>query len=399
VRDATTQEWRFATQADQPAFDASGGSWTETTEEKGGRRSVGAVFHVTPNFSLTGNASNGVGINRRNRTVLPEQKVPDSSRGRGEDYGVAFSFLDNRISGSIKRYKSESIQEGGQGIVEPVFVFPNNDVMASFDYYMREAGLTLASGDPIGSLDELRTTYWSGANGYLSDRVSRGYEFEVIANPTRNWALRASYSYTDRTRTGVLTEGEGWWAERVALWESLNALYVARTGRPSIYNQLVFSRTDAFTNQTVAERIADSDRELADTRFREEQGYGNRKHKANIWTRYMFTDGPLKGLTFGGGWRYQSKNISGINLNTREIYFGNPKSVFDAMAAYRTRGFFGLYKERLGVTYQLNVVNLLDDRTIFISKTQTDTITGQPYTVRAMREDPRYTTLSMRLSF
>jgi outer membrane receptor for monomeric catechols len=185
----------------------------------------------------------------------------------------------------------------------------------------------------------------------------------------------------------------------VELWKSLDALYVQRTGRPSIYNQLLFSRTDAFTNQTVAERIADSDRELADTRFREEQGYGNRKHKANIWSRYMISEGLLKGLTFGGGWRFQSKNISGINLETREIYYGNVKSVFDAMVAYRTRGFFGWNKEKLSVIYQLNVVNLLDDRTIFISKTQTDTVTGQPYTVRAMREDPRYSSLSMRVAF
>ena len=49
------------------------------------------------------------------------------------------------------------------------------------------------------------------------------------------------------------------------------------------------------------------------------------------------------------------------------------------MVAYRTRGLLGWNKEKLAVTYQLNVVNLLDDRTIFISKTQTDTITGQPY--------------------
>lgn len=52
-----------------------------------------------------------------------------------------------------------------------------------------------------------------------------------------------------------------------------------------------------------------------------------------------------------------------------------------------------------GITTLLNVVNLLGDRTIFISKTEVDTVTGQPYVVRAMRENPRYTTLAVRLSF
>lgn len=43
------------------------------------------------------------------------------------------------------------------------------------------------------------------------------------------------------------------------------------------------------------------------------------------------------------------------------LYYGNAKSVFDAMVAYRARGLFGWNKEKLAVTYQLNVVNLLDD--------------------------------------
>ena len=400
VRAAGTQEWRLATAADQPAFAAAGDNWIETTSEKGGRKSIGGVLHVTKNFSLTANASTGVGQNRRNRTVLPEQRVPDASRGEGRDYGINFSFLDNKIAGSIKKYRSQSIQEGGQGLVEPVFVNPNNDVMSSFDFYYRQAGLTnLGNGALIGSVDELRTTLFSGANGYLSDRVSKGYEFEVIANPTRSWTVRANYSRSERMRTNVLAEGEGWWAERVALWESLDRFYMTRTGQPSIYNQRVFSQASALTNQTVRERIADSDRELASTRFREQQGYGNRKHKANVWTRYSLPEGRLKGLTLGGGWRYQSSNIAGINLVTREVYHGNAKSLFDFMAAYRTRGFLGFSKEKLSVTYQLNILNVLDDRTIFIAKIVNDTATGAKYTARAWREDPRMSTLTLRFAF
>lgn len=400
VRDVTTQEWRYATAADQPSFAATGGKWIETTHEKGGRESIGAVFHLTSNFSLLANASNGVGINRRNRTVLPEQRVPDASKGKGEDFGLNFSFFENRLAGSIKRYQSRSIQEGGQGMVDTVFVNVNNDIMASFDYYLRAAGVTtFSSSDPIRSIDELRTTLFSGANGYLSDQESHGYEFETIANLAPNWTLRATYSYTDRSRTNVLEEGVGWWADRVALWKKLDALYIARTGRASIYNQLVFSRTDAFTNQTVADRIQDSDRELAAVRFREQQGYGNRKHKANLWTRYSIPSGLLKGLTLGGGWRYQSANLAGINLVTRELYYGNPRSLFDGMLSYTTRGFFGSSTDRLRVTYQFNVTNLLDNRTINWITIGNDSVTNAPYPRLAVREDPRCSVLTMRMAF
>ena len=68
------------------------------------------------------------------------------------------------------------------------------------------------------------------------------------------------------------------------------------------------------------------------------------------------------------------------------------------MVAYRTKGFLGRYTERLGVTYQLNVVNLLDDRTIFKMKVNSDTATQQPYLVQASREEPRNTTL-VRFAF
>jgi hypothetical protein len=400
VRDARTQEFRYATPSDQPSFAATGGNWLETTHEKGGRKSIGGVLHLTRNFSLTANFSNGVGINRRNRTVLPEQRVPDASKGEGRDYGLNFSFLDNKISGSIKKYKSQSLQEGGQGLVDTVFVNPNNDVMASFDYYFRQAGLTtFGASDPIKSIDDLRTIYFSGANGYLSDRVSTGYEFETIVNPTPSWTVRASYSYTDRTRTNVLGEGVGWWADRVELWKKLDALYLQRSGRPSIYNQLLYNRLDSLTNQTVASRIADSDRELAATRFREEQGFGNRKHKATVWGRYMVPSGMLRGLTLGGGWRYQSANVSGIDLISRRVFYGNARSLFDGMAAYSTKGFFGRFGEKLRVTYQINVTNLLDDRTINRISVGTDTLTNAPYLRLAAREDPRNTTFTMRVAF
>jgi outer membrane receptor for monomeric catechols len=151
--------------------------------------------------------------------------------------------------------------------------------------------------------------------------------------------------------------------------------------------------------QTVADRIAEAAEELETIRFQQEQGFGNRKHKATLWTRYSFDRGTLKGLNVGGGWRYQSANISGINLDTREVYYGNASSTFDLMTSYRTKGFLGRWGERLDVTYQINVTNLLDDRTIFIARTGADATTGQPYVVAAMRQPPRMATFTMRFAF
>jgi iron complex outermembrane recepter protein len=400
VRDASTQMWRFATAADQAVFAPSGRNWFEDHSETGYRRSLGAVLHVTHNFSLTANASDGIELPARNRSVLPYERVPDPFKGKGRDYGINFTFLENKISGAVRYFESSTLRENTNEVVQTVFGDPNNDVMASFDTYFRQAGLTnLGPNAPIGSLDELRTIYFSEADSYLSDRISTGYEFEMIANPNRNWSIRLGYANTDRTRTNVLDEGEPWWAERLAIWKSLDTIYTTSTGRPSIFTQRLVDTTGAVTNRTVAERIADSDRELNDVRLQEEQGYGNRRHKANIWTRYSFTTGNLRGAAVGGGYRYQSKNIAGFDTDKKQILYGNDRSLFDLFLQYRTKGLFGRWKDRTTVTYQLNVTNVLDDHTITITKRLVDTVTGVPYIRRAFREEPRTSTLTLRMDF
>src|SRR5688572_18555951 len=142
IRDAATQLWRRATPSDQATFAAQGENWFERSELDTVRRSLGAVLHVLPNFSLIANTSNGIQLPERNRAVLPTERVADPYEGEGRDYGVSFSFLDNRISGSVRYFESKSIREGGQELVQPTFVNPNNDVMNSFATYFERAGLT-----------------------------------------------------------------------------------------------------------------------------------------------------------------------------------------------------------------------------------------------------------------
>jgi hypothetical protein len=399
LRDATTNKYRLAMASDQAAFTSLRQQWFTTDERKGIRKSLGAVLHLTRALSLTANYSTGVALGDRNRSSLPEDLTPPPIKGTSQDYGIAFSFLENRISGSIKRYESKSVGERIQAGA-PVFVNPNNDVMSSFDYYFRQAGLTtFGANDPIKAIGDLTSIYLSTADSYLSDQISTGTEVELFANPTRNWTLRAGYAYTDRTTTNVLNEGVPWWAERVALWKAMDTLYTTRTGRPSIYTQTVFGANQAFGTVTVAQRIAQSDIELASLRLSDQQAYGNRPHKANLWTRYVFSSGPLRGFAVGGGWRYQSASVAGVDLPTLRKLWGNPRSLGDLFLQYKTKGLAGIWSEKTSVTYQLNVTNFLDDRTIVVSKLDLDTITGTQFYRRAYREDPRVFAFTLRLEF
>jgi hypothetical protein len=399
VRDVASGKYRLATSADQATFTPLKQQWFSTDERKGIRKTLGAVGHLTKNFSLTANYSNGVSLGERNRSSLPEDLTPPPIKGVSYDYGIAFSFLDNRISGSVKRYESKSLGERIQG-GPSVFVNPNNDVMSSFDYYFRQAGLTtFGANDPIKAIGDLTSVYFSTADSYLSDQVSKGTEVELFANPTRNWTVRAAYSYSDRTTTNVFNEGVPWWAERVALWKSLDALYTSRTNRPSIYSQTLYDRNQAFGTITVAQRIAQSDTELASIRLSDQQAYGNRPHKANLWTRYTFSSGRLKGFAVGGGWRYQSANVAGVDLPTGRKLMGNPRSLGDLFFQYRTKGLLGRWANATTATYQLNITNVLDDRTINATKLDLDTVTGVVFYRRALREDPRKLAFTLRTEF
>jgi outer membrane receptor for ferric coprogen and ferric-rhodotorulic acid len=321
---------------------------------------------------------------------LPNEETPPPVNGRGYDYGIAFSFLDNRVSGSLKAYETASKGERSQA-GEQVFVQPNNDVMTSYDYYYRQAGLTPPR--------ELTSAYISTADAYLGDRKSSGYEFELFANPTRNWTLRAGYAYTDRTTTNVYNEGEPWWAARVAIWKELDQAYVTRTGRPSINAQTLFDRNQAFGTVTVGQRIAQSDTELARLRLEDQQSYGNRPHKANLWTRYSFTSGRLKGLAVGGGWRHQSGNVAGVQLSTGRQLIGNARSLGDLFFQYRTKGLAGIWPDKARVTYQLNITNVLDNRTITATKLDLDSVSNVVFVRRGFREDPRAFAFSLRTDF
>lgn len=92
-----------------------------------------------------------------------------------------------------------------------------------------------------------------------------------------------------------------------------------------------------------------------------------------LWTRYTFTESPLKGLSIGLGANYLAKRA--ITDNSNNVLFGYIPSriLVDLAVIYKTKRF----------TYQLNVDNLLDKRYTYAVRSQLLTIPGAPLSVRA----------------
>lgn len=416
IRDPESDKWRFTTPADLDANLTD--ALSERFSTSGNRQSIGAVWHLNQNFSFTANSSEGMQLAQRNRTVLPYFLVPETVEGEGQDYGLNFSFLDNRISGSFRYFQSSALRDASNWNGS-AFVDPNNDIIQTFQSVFAGTGQTnptpiedlsgaglsdLTYVNPgenysINSSSDLDPLIYNGSVKFLADRSSSGYELEILGRITDNWDVRIAASHTDYSRVNVLSEGDDWWAERLNLYQELDSYWMSldSSNQSIIKGLLVDEEGVQDVNRTVEDRIAESDEELVRERIEQSQGFGSRPWKFNAWTRYRFYDGRLKGLTFGGGLRYQSKNIAGIDLANNQLLHGAANTMVDFMAAYRTNSFFG--NEKMKVTYQVNISNLFDADTYLSTKIWTTDTTNEPYTKRGYQVDPRQINFTIRTEF
>ncbi|MBN9030686.1 MAG: TonB-dependent receptor [Rhizobiales bacterium 63-7] len=79
------------------------------------------------------------------------------------------------------------------------------------------------------------------------------------------------------------------------------------------------------------------------------------QHQASLWLTYAIDQGPLEGLTLGGGLRYLGSSW-GNNTNTFKV---DPVTLFDAMVSY---DFGAKQPDWKGLSLQVNVKNIGDER-------------------------------------
>jgi hypothetical protein len=167
------------------------------------------------------------------------------------------------------------------------------------------------------------------------DVFTKGIEVELVANPTKNLSLRASYSHSDRKRENFFREIFDFFGSRIPQWRQLLANNPAELAQ---FNQAV----------------ADLDSELAFQVDRQNTPFGSRPHKMNGTARYSFREGRLRGTAIGGSVRYNGKNFMSWDRTTGQIYWGNETLLADAFVSYRSK----LPRWNLPLTLQLNVKNI-----------------------------------------
>ncbi|MDE0769391.1 MAG: hypothetical protein OSB19_13485 [Opitutaceae bacterium] len=361
-------------------------------------RTAGAVYHLNGTFSLVANTGSNIGIPDFRRTVFPGGATGPPADGDGSDFGIDFTLMNNRISGRLVYYETESIQEvvGGSQLANPV--------ENAFEAY--ETAFTPAvDGDGVdvpgtgnrAALESLLTRRQElrpETNGYFRDNKSNGFELRLTANMTENWRLTLNAAKTDRivsnsfgkgvAFTGLMEAGDGLVIQGATEasevddpddpGSTIQGYTIDRSAYTSdgviskyldLADQLPANRT--LDNTSVSRLIFDMADAVNERREIMEKRWGLRPYRFNVFTAYDFNQGRMKGISVGGGYRWTSPNIIGEEDGVE--FEGKAKMNADFFIRYKVKNNF------LGDgnwTYQMNVINLFDNRTIIPSRLAID---------------------------
>ncbi len=315
---------------------------------------AGAVLHLHKRFSIFYNQSTNRGAPRFNRSILPRGDIPGTPEGEGTDMGVMIDLLgDDRFFARVTYFETAQV---GDAAVSPSGAVLNAQALGRSQTLailaaLRDAGrLTQAQVDA-------QSFNWNAA---IIDTASKGVEVELVANPTKNWTIRANYSKSERDRENFFAEGYTYFGQKFPEWRALAA------GNPTLLATIETNIAAIQANELDGRAVA------------QEQGFGSIPHKATLTTRYKF-DGTalherLKGLFVGGAVRYQSGAFSQTDTRaaaaggTGKDYFTAGTMFTDAFVGYP----FRLPWNKASPRVQLNGRNIFNSDLVSLARYNAD---------------------------
>jgi outer membrane receptor protein involved in Fe transport len=335
---------------------------------------AGAVLGLVRGVSVFYNESNNNGAPQTNRRMLPDASLPVPPEGRGQDYGLIVNLLDGRLFARATAFDTQS--KNDPTVRDNAFILAHRRIITAY----RDAGLITQAEADTRSLNAY-------LGDFMSDLSTHGYELEVKANPTKQWTITASYSYTKLKRSNLGQDWGPWWAEQKAY-----------------YAKFPGSLLTLPSNIPVSTEIAQVETGVQNLFALNEIGYNNRPHKANAFVRYSFDGGLLRGAFLGGGVRWQDNNvlqreIVGFDALGKDmlgrILYGPEIFNVDALIGYSTRLKAGFLGRGATLRAQLNIANALDSERIQVIRLNR---VGDGYW-RVVPREPRSFRLSVSLGF
>jgi outer membrane receptor protein involved in Fe transport len=207
-------------------------------------------------------------------------------------------------------------------------------------------------------------TSWESDNitnlSSLSDVVSEGYEFELVLNPTRNWRIAINVAQAEAVRANIAA------LELEFVDEFLSNVDNSYNGELNNFVRNPGSSYEPWRQQYLSETVYGLRADAAQSGTVTPE---IREWRANLVTRYEFTDGFLEGFRIGGAVRWQDKAALGYpsirDENNQLVadldnpYFGPDSTYIDLNLGYRRE--IKLFGKDVDWTINLNIRNIMDD--------------------------------------
>lgn len=197
-----------------------------------------------------------------------------------------------------------------------------------------------------------------------SDTKSEGYEFELTANPTKNWRIAVNAARTDATRTNVGSP------ETVEFVNYITTMMAGPAGEMRQFSGGPTANTMRINwNGWLAPYTLMKLQEGASTSEL-------RRWRYNVVTNYSFRQGMLKGVGVGGSYRWQDKVVIGypviaqgnsFTFDLNKPFYGPSEDAIDLWASYERK-----LSTKLNWKIQLNVRNAFDKNRLIPVSVQPD---------------------------
>lgn len=344
---------------------------------------IGAVYHLNDTFSVFYNKASNTESPRTNFVILPDETLPEAVDGDTNDFGFMLKLMEGKVFMRATRYQSKQINSVGGSFAIPLNSTDSNIV----DPTTRILDTLLANG--IIS-DSEYTEHLIGDQSNLSGRSdinNSGYELATYFNFSKNFTSVLNYSYTDSDRSSVVPEFEGWYDREYQFWFS----------DPAARN-LIDPESGA-TLSVVADNIVD---QIESAREWYGLGYGVKPHALNLSARYRVSENALKGLSFGGSVRWESKPKLGREFEGRDengqrilgdFIYGDEALKVDAFVSYRRK--VDWFPKQSSLILQLNVTNLTDEDTLVPLRYNQ----GESGYYRVLLREPRKVRMTVGMDF
>lgn len=324
------------------------------------------VLHVTPWLRVFGNRSENFAATVPRTDNLWRPIQPQS--GETTEFGAGFTVLDGKLNVRVARYESSQLYatSGAAASTANLRVETIEDLM--YDALVA-AGRT-AEWTTIGPNGSTNLPYDKPLNISASeDSVSKGWEAEVVYNPTRNWRLAFNLSKVDNRSTSIGRELGDFLAARAPFYRKLFAEGLRIDGT---------NNSNASTAALLSERFRDTValNYVGNIVSEGTSNPGVSDIVAGLVTNYSFREGLLKGVSVGGNVRWEKgkihgyrqlatnfnvgglDNVPGVISDVSQPYISDAIISGGLMVGYRRK----VWNDRIAWRVQLNAQNLFSEQ-------------------------------------